>query len=92
MNLNEHEKSYWQRITQARKENRFTIKVLAERTGLGAARIENWKQGTRSPGRGDATFKRLNISGAWLLCLTDDPRGLNTKILFIQRILWLSNW
>lgn len=39
------------RITQARKANGWTIKVLAERTGLGVVRIGNWDQGTRSPGR-----------------------------------------
>ncbi|MCE0722792.1 helix-turn-helix domain-containing protein [Legionella resiliens] len=73
------------RITQARKANGLTIKVLAERTGLGAARIGNWEQGTRSPGSGEAKIlsKELTVAASWLLCLTDDPRGEwvnNTKV------------
>lgn len=65
------------RITQARKANGLTIKVLAERTGFGAARIGNWEQGTRSPGPEEAKIlsRELKVAGAWLLCLTDDPRG-----------------
>lgn len=65
------------RITQARKANGLTIKVLAERTGLGAARIGNWEQGTRSPGpeEAKALSKELGVAASWLLCLTDDLRG-----------------
>jgi transcriptional regulator with XRE-family HTH domain len=65
------------RITLARKANGLTIKALAERTGLGAARIGNWEQGTRSPGPEEAKIlsRVLKVAGAWLLCLTDDPRG-----------------
>lgn len=65
------------RITQARKANGLTIKVLAERTGLGAARIGNWEQGTRSPGPFEAKVlsKELRVAASWLMCLTDDPRG-----------------
>ena len=65
------------RITQARKANGLTIKALAARTGLGAARIGNWEQGTRSPGAAETKLlsEALNVAGAWLLCLTDDPRG-----------------
>lgn len=69
------------RITQARKANSLTIKELAERTGLSASRIGNWEQGTRSPGPGETKLMAevLNIAGAWLLCLTDDPRGENVE-------------
>lgn len=65
------------RITQARKANGLTIKALAERTGLGAARIGNWEQGTRSPGPEEAKVlsEELQVAASWLLCLTDDPRG-----------------
>ncbi|WP_238143898.1 helix-turn-helix domain-containing protein [Legionella pneumophila] len=65
------------RITQARKANGLTIKVLAERTGLGAARISNWEQGTRSPGPEEAKSlsKVLCVAASWLLCISDDPRG-----------------
>ncbi|MFO8646102.1 helix-turn-helix transcriptional regulator [Legionella pneumophila] len=65
------------RITRARKANGLTIKVLAERTGLGAARIGNWEQGTRSPGPEEAMIlsKELKVAASWLLCLTDNPLG-----------------
>lgn len=65
------------RITQARKANELTIKVLAERTGLGAARIGNWEQGTRCPGPAEAKIlsRELRVAASWLLCLTDNPRG-----------------
>lgn len=65
------------RITQARKANGLTIKALAEKTGLGAARIGNWEQGTRSPGPEEAKVlsSELQVAASWLLCLTDDPRG-----------------
>ncbi len=65
------------RITQARKANGLTIKVLAERTGLGAARIGNWEQGTRSPGPQEAKIlsRELGVAASWLLCLTNDLRG-----------------
>ncbi|HFC9266653.1 helix-turn-helix transcriptional regulator [Legionella pneumophila] len=55
----------------------MTIKVLAEMTGLGAARIGNWEQGTRSPGPEEAMVlsKELRVAASWLLCLTDDPYG-----------------
>lgn len=65
------------RISQARKANGLTIKILAERTGLGPARIGNWEQGTRSPGPEEVIIlsKELQVAASWLLCLTDDPRG-----------------
>ncbi|HAT9450086.1 TPA: helix-turn-helix domain-containing protein [Legionella pneumophila subsp. pneumophila] len=65
------------RITQARKANGLTIKLLAERTGLGAARIGNWEQGTRSPGPEEVIIlsKTLRVAASWLLCFTNDPRG-----------------
>ncbi|HAU0368270.1 TPA: helix-turn-helix transcriptional regulator [Legionella pneumophila] len=65
------------RITQARKANGLTIKGLADKTGLGATRIGNWEQGTRSPGPEEAKTlsKNLQVAASWLLCLTEDPRG-----------------
>lgn len=65
------------RITQARKANGVTIKVLAERTRLGATRIGNWEQGTRSPGPEEAMTlsKELFVAASWLLCITDKPQG-----------------
>ncbi|HAT9314940.1 TPA: helix-turn-helix domain-containing protein [Legionella pneumophila subsp. pneumophila] len=65
------------RIVQARKANGLTIKVLAERTGLGAARIGNWEQGTRSPGPEEVKVlsTELRVAASWLLGLTEDSRG-----------------
>lgn len=65
------------RITQARKANGLTIKVLAEKTGLGATRIGNWEQGTRCPGPEEVKLlsQVLHVAGSWLFCLTDHPRG-----------------
>lgn len=65
------------RITQARKANGLTIKVLAEKTGLGATRIGNWEQGTRSPGPEEAKVlsQELNVAASWLLGISNNPRG-----------------
>jgi transcriptional regulator with XRE-family HTH domain len=65
------------RITRARRARGILIKDLAELTGLGATRISNWEQGTRSPGPEVAKIlsKELKVAASWLLCLTDDPRG-----------------
>lgn len=69
------------RITQARKANGWTIKILAEKTGFGAPRIGNWEQGTRSPGPEETKIlsRELKVAGAWLLCLTNNPRGENVE-------------
>lgn len=65
------------RIALARKANGLTIKLLAEKTGLGATQIGNWEQGTRTPGPAETKLlsKELGVAASWLLCLTDDPRG-----------------
>lgn len=65
------------RIMQARKANGLTIKVLSERTGLGAARIGNWEQGTRSPGPEEAKIlsQEMKVAASWLLGISDNPRG-----------------
>lgn len=72
------------RITKARKANGLTIKVLAEKTGLGAARIGNWEQGTRGPGPEEALIlsRELQVAASWLLCLTDDPKGERLEYAF----------
>lgn len=63
------------RITTTRKEAGFsTIKELSEISGLKPARISNWEQGTRMPGPEEIKelAKLLNVSPAYLLCLSDD--------------------
>ena len=74
MNL---KKDIGNRITQSRKANGLTIKELAAKTNLGATRIGTWEQGTRSPGPFEVKILSdvLQVAGAWLLCITDDPRG-----------------
>ncbi len=81
MNSKELKKKIGSRIYQARKANGLTVKVLAERTDFGAARIGNWEQGTRSPGPEEAMIlsKELQVAASWLLCLTNDPRGERLK-------------
>lgn len=76
------------RITQARKANELTIKVLAEKTGLGTTRIGNWEQGTRSPGPEEAKIlsRELRVAASWLLCLTDNPRGE-----FLDNVVFLTD-
>lgn len=70
-------KNIGERIARARKANGLTIKQLSEKTGLGAARIGNWEQGTRSPGPEEALIlsKALSVAASWLLCLTANPKG-----------------
>ncbi|HBI21192.1 MAG TPA: XRE family transcriptional regulator [Legionella sp.] len=66
------------RITKARKAKGITIKELSARIGtLSAARISNWEQATRSPGPSEAKLMAgvLHVSPAYLLCLTDNPKG-----------------
>ena len=81
-------KNIGSRITQARKANGLTIKVLAERTGLGAARIGNWEQGTRSPGAEEAKIlsQELQVAASWLLGISNDPRGE-----WLERIIFEYN-
>lgn len=62
------------RIAEARKESRLTIQELSKLTGdLKPARISNWEQGLRSPGPDEITklSKALNVSPAYLMCLSD---------------------
>lgn len=62
------------RIAEARKEARLTIQGLSNLTGdLKPARISNWEQGLRTPGPDEITklSKILNVSAAYLMCLSD---------------------
>ncbi len=75
-------KEIGKRLAKARKEwLKITIKELAQKTKtLSAQRISNWEQGTRSPGPMEAKLlgEHLNVSPAYLLCLSDNPlRALN---------------
>jgi SOS-response transcriptional repressor LexA len=66
------------RITSSRKKLGITIKALADRTEqFSAARINNWELGTRSPGPPEAIIlaDALGVSPAYLLCLSDSPKG-----------------
>lgn len=70
-----------QRILQARKAKGLTRKALADLTDdLKQSRINNWERGERTPGAREVKqlAKALDVSAAWLMCLTDhkqsDPR------------------
>ncbi len=64
-----------QRITEARKANGLTRKALAELTDdLKQSRINNWERGIRTPGPEEIKqlAKALDVSPAFLMCLTDN--------------------
>ncbi len=62
------------RIKATRKEVGLTVREVAEKTGsLKQARISNWEQGLRTPGPSETLLlaDALDVSAAYLLCLTD---------------------
>lgn len=68
------------RIEEQRKFFGYTRKELAALTdGLKQSRISNWELGTRTPGPEEIKqlAKILNVSPAYLMCLTDD-KHVNT--------------
>lgn len=70
------------RIAKIRKEKGLTIKELSLLTeNLKPPRISNWEHGSRSPGPEEALklAKALDVSPAYLLCLTDEIHLGNPK-------------
>lgn len=62
------------RIKAARNRAGLTAKALAERTGrLKPTRISNWEHGARTPGPAEVKLlaEVLNVSAAYLMCLSD---------------------
>lgn len=65
------------RICEARKAKGLTRKALAEATDdLKPSRINNWERGDRTPGPEEIKqlSKVLDVSPAFLMCLTDEKR------------------
>lgn len=70
-----------QRIEAQRKTFGYTRKALAElTTDLKQSRINNWERGTRLPGPEEIKqlASVLQVSPAYLMCLTDDPESGQT--------------
>lgn len=66
-----------QRIQAARLEKGLTRKALAELTNdLKQSRINNWERGDRTPGPEEIKqlAKALEVSAAYLMCLTDEKQ------------------
>lgn len=73
-----------QRIQEERKAKGLTRKALAELTDdLKQSRINNWERGERTPGPEEIKqlAKALEISPAYLMCLTDEKKSQHTKKL-----------
>lgn len=70
------------RILEARKAKGLTLKTLGELAGdLKQTRITNWEQGTRAPGPEEIKLlaQALEVSPAYLMCLTDEQESKKTK-------------
>jgi SOS-response transcriptional repressor LexA len=75
-------KEIGKRILEARKAKGFTLKALGELAGdLKQTRLTNWEQGTRAPGPEEIKklAKALDVSPAFLMCLSDDIQVKKTK-------------
>jgi len=70
------------RICEARKAKGLTRKALAESTDdLKPSRINNWERGDRTPGPEEIKqlAKALDISPAFLMCLTDEKQPKKSR-------------
>ena len=75
-------KEIGKRILEARKAKGLTLKALGELAGdLKQTRLTNWEQGTRTPGPEEIKqlAKALDVSPAFLMCLSDEPQVKKTK-------------
>lgn len=75
-------KEIGKRILEARKAKGLTLKALGELAGdLKQTRLTNWEQGTRAPGPEEIKLlaKALDVSPAFLMCLSDDIQVKKTK-------------
>lgn len=68
-------KEIGKRILEARKAKGLTLKALGELAGgLKQTRLTNWEQGVRTPGPEEikSLARALDVSPAYLMCLSDD--------------------
>lgn len=75
-------KEIGKRIFEARKLKGLTLKALGELAGgLKQTRLTNWEQGARTPGPEEIKLlaKALDVSPAYLMCLSDKNQRRNTK-------------
>lgn len=75
-------KEIGKRIFEARKTKGLTLKELGERAGgLKQTRLTNWEQGIRTPGPEEIKqlAEALEVSPAFLMCLSDDIQVKKTK-------------
>src|ERR1700760_4408732 len=74
------------RILEGRKAKGLTRKALAELTDdLKPSRINNWERGIRTPGPEEIKqlAKALDLSAAFLMCLTDEKQANKTTESFV---------
>ena len=74
------------RILAARKAKRLTQKALGELTDdLKQSRINNWENGIRTPGPEEIKqlARALDVSPAYLMCLTEQPNEISIERCFI---------
>ena len=79
-------KEIGQRILAARKAKGLTQKALGELTDdLKQSRINNWEHGIRTPGPEEIKqlAQALDVSPAYLMCLTDQPKEISMEGSFI---------
>lgn len=75
-------KEIGKRILEARKAKGLTLKALGELAGnLKQTRLTNWEQGTRTPGPEEIKqlAEALDVSPAYLMCLSDEVQVKKTK-------------
>ncbi|KTD14375.1 LexA family protein [Legionella israelensis] len=75
-------KEIGRRILEARKAKGLTLKALGELAGgLKQTRLTNWEQGTRTPGPEEIKqlAQALDVSPAFLMCLSDEQQVKKTK-------------
>lgn len=79
-----------ERLVHARKKNGLSAIELGKKTGITKARISHWETAKRKPGLEDAEklSSALNISTAYLLCLTDEEES---TVSFKLPIFEISN-
>ena len=76
-------KEIGKRIHEARKNKGLTLKALGELAGdLKQTRLTNWEQGTRTPGPEEIKqlARALDVSPAFLMCLSDEQQTKKTKV------------
>lgn len=79
-----------ERIFIERKAKGLTRKALAELTGdLKQSRINNWERGYRTPGPAEIKqlAKVLDVSPAYLMCLTDDKHNMQKPVATLVPLL-----